>query len=99
MSDGSFDFDVIVIGAGYGGFDAAKHAAEHGLRTAIIETDMLELHQRPDPTSPVVAQAELGVIAFLDECNGTWCRLNVAGHRGWVPMGTLWGVDPGESFD
>ena len=37
VSDGSFDFDVIVIGAGYGGFDAAKHAAEHGLRTAIIE--------------------------------------------------------------
>ena len=70
-----------------------------GVRTAIIETDMLELHQRPDPTSPVVAQAELGVIAFLDECNGTWCRLNVAGHRGWVPMDTLWGVDPGESFD
>jgi dihydrolipoamide dehydrogenase len=32
-----FDYDVIVIGAGYGGFDAAKHAADHGLRTAIIE--------------------------------------------------------------
>ena len=31
MSDASFDFDVIVIGAGYGGFDAAKHAAEHSL--------------------------------------------------------------------
>ena len=26
-----------MIGAGYGGFDAAKHAADHGLRTAIIE--------------------------------------------------------------
>jgi dihydrolipoamide dehydrogenase len=38
-SDGSsFDYDVIVIGAGYGGFDAAKHAADHGLRTAIIES-------------------------------------------------------------
>ncbi|QEY30903.1 dihydrolipoyl dehydrogenase [Synechococcus sp. RSCCF101] len=32
-----FDYDLVVIGAGYGGFDAAKHAAEHGLRTAIIE--------------------------------------------------------------
>ena len=38
VSEGSFDFDVIVIGAGYGGFDAAKHAADHGLRTAIIES-------------------------------------------------------------
>ncbi len=38
VSDASFDYDVIVIGAGYGGFDAAKHAADHGLRTAIIES-------------------------------------------------------------
>ena len=35
--EGEFDFDLIVIGAGYGGFDAAKHGAEKGLRTAIIE--------------------------------------------------------------
>jgi dihydrolipoamide dehydrogenase len=34
----AFDFDVIVIGAGYGGFDAAKHAADHGLRVAIVES-------------------------------------------------------------
>ncbi|AZB72838.2 dihydrolipoyl dehydrogenase [Synechococcus elongatus] len=32
-----FDYDVIVIGAGYGGFDAAKHACEKGLKTAIVE--------------------------------------------------------------
>jgi dihydrolipoamide dehydrogenase len=37
-SAASFDFDLIVIGAGYGGFDAAKHAADHGLRTAIVES-------------------------------------------------------------
>ncbi|HJN35709.1 MAG TPA: FAD-dependent oxidoreductase, partial [Prochlorococcaceae cyanobacterium Fu_MAG_50] len=38
MSESSFDFDVIVIGAGYGGFDAAKHAADHGLKVAIVES-------------------------------------------------------------
>ena len=38
MTNSKFDFDLIVIGAGYGGFDAAKHAAEHGLRVAIIES-------------------------------------------------------------
>ncbi len=38
MSEANFDFDVIVIGAGYGGFDAAKHAAEHGLNVAITES-------------------------------------------------------------
>ena len=38
MSDSNFDFDLVVIGAGYGGFDAAKHAAEHGLKVGIIES-------------------------------------------------------------
>ena len=38
MADSSFDFDLIVIGAGYGGFDAAKHAAGKGLKVAIVES-------------------------------------------------------------
>ena len=38
MTDSSFDFDLIVIGAGYGGFDAAKHAAGKGLKVAIVES-------------------------------------------------------------
>ena len=38
MSEAKFDFDVIVIGAGYGGFDAAKHASESGLKVAIVES-------------------------------------------------------------
>ncbi len=38
MNAKNFDFDLIIIGAGYGGFDAAKHAAENGLKVAIIES-------------------------------------------------------------
>ena len=38
MSKSSFDFDLIVIGAGYGGFDAAKHASENGMNVAIVES-------------------------------------------------------------
>ncbi|MEB3322842.1 MAG: dihydrolipoyl dehydrogenase [Synechococcaceae cyanobacterium] len=34
---GGTEFDLIVVGAGYGGFDAAKHAADHGLSVAIVE--------------------------------------------------------------
>ncbi len=39
MTESKFDFDLIIIGAGYGGFDAAKHAAEKGLKVAIIESE------------------------------------------------------------
>tara|TARA_Y100000589_G_scaffold331166_1_gene383554 strand:- start:3181 stop:4620 length:1440 start_codon:yes stop_codon:yes gene_type:complete len=38
VTNSNFDFDLIVIGAGYGGFDAAKHAAEKGLKVAIVES-------------------------------------------------------------
>ena len=37
VSDASFDYDVASL-VPVGGFDAAKHAAEHGLKTAIIES-------------------------------------------------------------
>ena len=32
-----FDFDLIVIGAGPGGYEAALHAAKLGLKTAVVE--------------------------------------------------------------
>ena len=38
MTNSKFDFDLIVIGAGYGGFDAAKHASAKGLKVAIVES-------------------------------------------------------------
>ncbi len=38
MTNSSYDFDLIIIGAGYGGYDSAKHAAENGLKVAIIES-------------------------------------------------------------
>ncbi len=70
-----------------------------GVRTGIVEVDMLELRQRPALDAPVRAHAELGVVGRLDECDGSWCRLNAGGHWGWVPMSALWGVEPGEVFD
>lgn len=37
----AFDYDVIIIGAGVGGHGAALHAVEKGLKTAIIEGDVV----------------------------------------------------------
>lgn len=36
-----FDYDVVIIGAGVGGHGAALHAVEKGLKTAIIEGDIV----------------------------------------------------------
>ena len=45
MSDASFDFDVIVIGAGYGGFGGAKQSADQRLKVAIIESHGRDLRE------------------------------------------------------
>ncbi|KAL6513305.1 Dihydrolipoyl dehydrogenase 2, mitochondrial [Orobanche gracilis] len=40
-SSGDYDYDLVIIGAGVGGHGAALHAVENGLRTAIIEGDVI----------------------------------------------------------
>ncbi|GER55439.1 dihydrolipoyl dehydrogenase [Striga asiatica] len=40
-SSGGFDYDLVIIGAGVGGHGAALHAVEKGLKTAIIEGDVI----------------------------------------------------------
>lgn len=70
-----------------------------GVRTVLIEKDMLELHRTPDPQAPVMAQAELGAIARLEECEPDWCRISAGRQVGWVPKEALWGVAPDEIID
>lgn len=67
-----------------------------GNRTVIVDQDMLPLLSRPDAAAMPTAQLELGVIARLDSCAETWCRLSAAGYRGWAPRSALWGIDPDE---
>ncbi|MBF9058249.1 aspartyl-trna synthetase [Rhodobacterales bacterium HKCCSP123] len=70
-----------------------------GVRTAIVEADRVALHARPDRNSMVRAEAERGVIGELRQCRVDWCEMEVGGYHGWVEARSLWGVDPGESFD
>ncbi|MCL4187587.1 MAG: SH3 domain-containing protein [Rhodobacteraceae bacterium] len=81
---------------GAGGW--VHYALLSGVRTAIVETDMVELRAQPDSRAPEVARAEAGVVARLIECRGDWCRIGAAGLRGWVPRAALWGVAPGETI-
>lgn len=70
-----------------------------GVRTVIVEKDMVGLRSRPDPGALLNAHAEAGVLARLGECQRDWCRITAGDARGWVPKAALWGVDPGEIRD
>lgn len=70
-----------------------------GVRTVIIERDMLPLLMKPDPNAPVTAKVEVGVVGRLETCQGDWCRIRADRYRGWVPRAALWGVGAFETVE
>ena len=75
------------------------HALLSGVRTALVEVDMMTLHRSADAASPQAAILERGVIARLRACTRDWCQMDVDGVRGWGEKRHLWGVAPDEEFD
>lgn len=67
-----------------------------GVRTVLIEQDMVEMRARPSEDAETLAQAEIGVVARLGECTASWCRVTAGGERGWVRKSALWGVGADE---
>ena len=67
-------------------------------REVIITGSTRALRQSPDPRAPLVARAEPGVMAQLQECRGDWCRIDAHDTTGWVQRSEIWGVSPTESI-
>lgn len=82
---------------GAGGW--VHYALLSGVRTVLVEQDMLKLHSQPDLTTASVAILELGVIARLGECRPDWCQISAGGYRGWAQKSALWGVESDELRD
>ena len=82
---------------GAGGW--VHYALISGVRTVLIEQDMVQGHTRPDPEAPVTAMFEMGVVAKLGDCEPDWCRISAGGYKGWVEKAALWGVKPEELRD
>ena len=82
---------------GAGGW--VHYALLSGVRTVLVEQDMLPVHARPDTKAPITAAFELGVVARLGECNADWCEISAGGYEGWAPKEDLWGVAPDELRD
>jgi SH3-like domain-containing protein len=67
-----------------------------GVRTALVTLDMAEFHDAPKEDAAVIAQAEMGVVGRVLECNDLWCRVAMEGQRGWVRKSAIWGVKADE---
>ncbi|MHA1565348.1 MAG: SH3 domain-containing protein [Alphaproteobacteria bacterium] len=67
-----------------------------GKRTVLMQEKLVTLRRDANTGAPPVARAQAGVIGELVECDDVWCRVEVAGIRGWAERAKLWGVYPGE---
>ncbi|WFE73424.1 SH3 domain-containing protein [Halomonas sp. M1] len=81
---------------GQGGW--MHYALLSGVRSVLVQGDMVQMHNTPDAGSSVAALLERGVIAHLRACQIDWCRLEVDSARGWVEKRHIWGVAADEEF-
>lgn len=79
---------------GAGGW--VHYALLSGVRTVLVETEMMPIYAAPDQETRINAKLEQGVVARLGECNPDWCRISAGGYRGWAQKANLWGVDADE---
>lgn len=71
-----------------------------GKRNAVISTHgVQEIYRLPMNNTKVVAIAESGVVAELEECKKQWCKVAVEKKEGWIESKYLWGVKSDEVFD
>lgn len=70
-----------------------------GERRAVVLGEVRTLLRAADAASVPVVQVEPGVVGQILSCAGAWCRLEVAGRKGWLPREYLWGVYPTETLN
>lgn len=57
------------------------------------------MRRQPDPDSQTIAALESGLVASLNTCRESACRIAAGGYRGWVSKKYLWGVAPSREFN
>ncbi len=70
-----------------------------GRRSVLVTGALRTLYSSPDSASVAVARDEPGVVGRLLACEAGWCRVEIAGHKGWLPTAHLWGVYDGETVE
>jgi SH3-like domain-containing protein len=79
------------------------HSLLSGRRTAVVtmknRDDLAALYDRADPSSPVAARLQAGVVAQVRKCEAGWCHVVGTGFDGWIQQERLWGVYADENVE
>lgn len=60
--------------------------------TAIVRTEIAQLHQSASDNARTLFRAERGVVGRLSDCSAGWCAFDVKGQRGYVKASDVWGA-------
>ena len=67
-------------------------------RTALVVGDVRPMREKPAADAAVVWKAEPGVVGRISNCANGWCSLDVHGRSGFIEMGHIFGVEPGDKL-
>ena len=59
-------------------------------RGAMVVAKDAEIREKPG-SGKLMWRVEPGVVGQLGDCKGGWCKLDVAGHKGWISQEAIWG--------
>ncbi|MCO4053500.1 MAG: hypothetical protein HEQ16_05500 [Bosea sp.] len=81
------------------------HSLLSGRRTALVmpwskkPDEAIALFERADERSALVARLTPNVLTSVKSCAGSWCRITVNDHEGFIRQDRLWGVYPNERIN
>jgi len=68
-------------------------------RTVVVTSGRAApVRDRNNPNAPVIAFAQHGVVARVETCEPTACKITADGIEGWIRKQDVWGVGAGEVF-
>ena len=68
-------------------------------RTAMVVGEVRPMRAAPDGGARIVWRAAPGVVGKIAHCASGWCEFNVRGRVGYIEIGQIWGVEPGDTVD
>ena len=65
-------------------------------RSIVVTGETRTIRREPSEGSPAVARLAPGLVAIIERCDASWCRVSAGGYDGWLPREGLWGLYPNE---
>jgi SH3-like domain-containing protein len=69
-------------------------------RTALVKPGPpRDIRVEPKAGAPVRYRAEAGVVGRIEQCDGSWCHIEIGKRQGFIAQADLWGMSDGETID